>query len=186
MHEEMDFNIFDGMLLEICRLCKEHARQVMEWRNDPVTLSAFYHKEPKVWEEFWPEFRDTYFMFPDLPPLFLRDSGARVAFIRFLPRPSHGCRGRVVDVSLNVGPAHRGRGLGIQAVRTALQFLALKTNIDTVVAEVRRENIASHKTFLAAGFQRVEDTYHTVTETGEVCAISRYTLDISRSASSLS
>jgi sialic acid synthase SpsE/RimJ/RimL family protein N-acetyltransferase len=169
---------YGGLTLEICRPCEEHARQVMNWRNDPQTLSMFYHNDPKVWETFWPEFRDEYFKFSHLPPLFVRNSGDRVAFIRFLPcRSPVGC-GLAVDVSLNVAPAHRGRGHGAAAIRLAVEFLGCDTDFDTVVAEVRKKNVASHKTFLAAGFRKLDDTHHTVPETGEQCPIGRYIFDL--------
>lgn len=168
----------DGLTLEICRPCEEHARQVMDWRNDPHTLSVFFHKDPKAWDTFWPEFRDTYFVFPYLLPLFVRASGDRVAFIRFIPCPSPDGCGLAVDVSVNVAPAHRGRGLGANAIRIAVEFLGRNTNFDAVVAEVRKENIVSHKTFLAAGFRKLDDTHHTVVETGEQCAITRYVYDL--------
>ncbi|MBC8159558.1 MAG: N-acetylneuraminate synthase, partial [Alphaproteobacteria bacterium] len=71
--------------LEVCRPIEEHARLVMAWRNDPHTLAMSYHREAKVWDAFWPEFRDTYFAYPALPPMFLVADGERVAFLRYLP-----------------------------------------------------------------------------------------------------
>ena len=54
--------------LEICRPIEAHARLVIAWRNDPHTLEMFYHHEPKVWDKFYLEFRDDYFVDPNLPP----------------------------------------------------------------------------------------------------------------------
>ena len=112
-----------GLHIEICQPIEEHARLVMEWRNDPQTLSMFYHREPKVWDSFWPEFRDEYFADDTLPPFFVLDDCERAAFLRFQSiTPPAEATSPCVDVSINVAPTARGRGLGTRALRTAKQL----------------------------------------------------------------
>ena len=41
---------------EVVRALEEHGRLVMLWRNDPAALAASFHRQPKTWETFWPEF----------------------------------------------------------------------------------------------------------------------------------
>jgi N-acetylneuraminate synthase len=166
--------------LEICRPVEEHARQVMEWRNDPFSLAMFYHHSPKTWESFWPEFRDTYFSHPSLPPMFLCTQGKRTAFLRYQPvrHPEGANSGRTVDVSINVAPAARGRGLGRAAVELGSQYLSRTAGVDCVVAEVRVENEGSRRTFLGAGFREIGKTEKVVSDTGERCLIVRFIHDL--------
>ena len=165
--------------LEPCQPVPEHARLVMDWRNDPDTLTMFYHREPKIWELFWPEFRDSYFAVAELPPFFLRVEDERVGFLRFQPvARSPGKSRRTVDVSINIAPTHRGRRLAAAALRAGLDFLRDSDAADAVVAEVRQENAASCRAFLAAGFRELGEATHTVADTGERCLIVRFIYDI--------
>ena len=165
--------------LEPCQPIPEHARLVMDWRNDPHTLSMFYHREPKVWELFWPEFRDSYFKVAELPPLFLRIEGERVGFLRFQTVPQlPGETRRTVDVSINIAPAYRGRRLAAAALRAGLDFLRDSDAANAVVGEVLQENAASRRAFLAAGFRELGEATHTVADTGERCLIVRFIYNI--------
>ncbi len=68
---------------ECVRPCEEDARLVVQWRNDPETLRYSFHQEPKLWDDFYPEFIRDYFSHPLLPPLFILQNGDRVGFILF-------------------------------------------------------------------------------------------------------
>ena len=165
---------------EDCRPIEAHGRQVMDWRNDPVTLAMSYHREPKGWGTFWPEFRDEYFCYPDYPaPVFVASDGVRIAFLRFEPAAHpKGYSGRTVDISINVAPEHRGRGLGTAMLAAARDHLR-GHGIDSVCAEVRTANESSAKSFLGAGFEEIEATDKTIPDTGEVARIRRFLAELS-------
>ena len=168
-----------SMSLEVCRPIEEHARLIMEWRNDPHTLAMSYHHEPKVWETFWPEFRGTYFGCPALPPLFLRVGDEPVAFLRYLPTlHPEDAGGLCVDVSINVAPQARGHGLGRAALELGSEHVRRSAGADCVVAEVRVENEGSRRTFAAAGYRFFDETDKTVEDTGERCRIARLIHDL--------
>jgi len=143
----------DAVSFELCRPLPEHARLVMNWRNDPATLAASFHPAPKVWASFWPEFRDHYCGQQQPGPVFALVDGQRIGFLRFRPFPAlPGGGGRTVDLSINLAPEWRGQGWGtavLQAVESVLRAAA----IDSVVAEVFPDNPASAKSFLAAGYR---------------------------------
>jgi N-acetylneuraminate synthase len=162
---------------ELCQPIEEHARLIMAWRNDPVTLSMSYHREAKVWESFWPEYQTTYFS--DLPhPVFILMEGNRAGFIRFkrVPHP-RGWSGKTIDISINLSPKRRGKGLGQAALRAVYEYLLQEHGVDSVYAEVRTENAASHRAFLAAGFTDLGSTTKQV-DTGEFCLIHRYVREL--------
>lgn len=147
----------------------------MDWRNDAQTLAMSFHQEPKTWANFWPEFRDSYFAEPDLAPVFLLEDGHRVAFLRFRPaQHPEGLAGRCVDISINVAPNARGRGLGQRALRTVSHHILSSAGVDSVVAEVRVGNAASLSCFPAAGFQDAGRAEKLIPDTGERCEIIRF------------
>ena len=159
---------------ELANPAPEHARIVMEWRNDPETLAMFFHHEPKQWDGFREEFLREYFRHPDLPPLFALSNGERVAFLRFQPVPHPLDAGRrCCDISINVKPGRRGQGVGA-AVLKAVQPVLRAEGIDDVLAEIRLENQASRHAFENADFHLLGEAEHLVSDTGERCRIARY------------
>ncbi len=164
---------------ETCRPVEDHARQVMAWRNDPATLAMSYHHAPKQWDSFAAEFRDGYFgQGDDPPPAFALVDGQRAAFLRFqrIPHP-HGLAGNSIEISINVAPERRGRGLGTRILAAALIDLKAR-GIDSVYAEVRRENAASRKAFATAGFAVLGEAGKHVADTGEHCLIDRFLAEL--------
>jgi len=153
--------------IEVCSPREDCARLVMDWRNDPDTLKASFHREPKVWDTFWTEFTEDYYQDPALPPIFILVDQRRVGFLRFevMPHPL-GLRGTVIELSIVMAPAFRGRGLGTKALKAGLYYLQQK-GADSVIAEVRRENLASLKIFEKAGFEKIQETEKHITDTGE-------------------
>lgn len=165
--------------LEICRPIETHARIVMDWRNDPHTLAMFYHHDAKTWDSFFQEFRDDYFSDPSLLPMFVRCDGELVAFIRY-QQAQHpaGENGRAVDVSINVAPGARGRGIGSAALRLGSNYLRNTAGVDCVIAEVRQENIQSCRAFTAAGYREMGEAEKLIGDTGERCRIVRFVHDL--------
>ncbi len=140
---------------EILRPCEDHARLVMQWRNDPVTLSHSFDGRPKEWKLFWPEFLRDYFPVGVLPSLIARCDDERVAFVRFRPYSSpEGSHRRVCELSINVAPSARGKGIGC-AVLKAVGPIAAQQGYDDLLALVKRDNTASHKVFRNAGYTEI-------------------------------
>lgn len=156
-----------------CRGTKDEAQLVMRWRNDPTTLRMFYHHEPKRWPDFWEEYRERYLADPTLPPAFAVHEGQRVAFLRFQRVPAPGeTREPAADISINVDPAARGRGLGVRALVACDDYLAAR-GVKTCVAEVRLENLASRRAFARAGWRVHDEIEKEVVDTGERCRVER-------------
>jgi sialic acid synthase SpsE/RimJ/RimL family protein N-acetyltransferase len=167
----------DAITLETCRPVEEHARQIMEWRNDPTTLLMSFHRAPKLWDAFRSEYRDDY-MVADPLPCFALEHGSRVGFLRWRPvAHPEGLNGPCVDISIMVAPQQRGRGFGARMLRAAHDELR-RLGIDAVAAEIRDENHASHRAFLAAGYRLLGAGVHVVAETGERVAVRRYVCEL--------
>ncbi|MEI6986302.1 MAG: GNAT family N-acetyltransferase [Rhodospirillaceae bacterium] len=167
----------EAITFELCRPIEVDARQVMAWRNDPVTLSMCFHRDPKEWDSFWPEYRDCYFQ-SEPEPVFARFQGCQVAFLRFCPETNpQGLSDRLVDISINLAPGWRGRGLGTAILRAASDYL-LAAGIDTIHAEIRCGNAASLHAFTAAGYQALGEAQKLVIDTGETASIWRFVLNL--------
>src|SRR5271166_3999324 len=158
---------------ESCEPIPEHARLIMALRNDPVTLSISYHREPKVWDAFWQEYQTACFG-DQVPPMFILDQGERTGFIRCrrAPHPNH-LAGLTVDISINIGPGRRGKGLGQAALRAVKVHLSEHFAVDSIYAEVRQENGASYRAFLGTGFTDLGLAPKHIPDTGETCQIHR-------------
>ena len=173
----------DQIVFEPCRPTQGEALLVMTWRNDPSTLANSFHRAPKSWDNFWPEFRDTYCMgtpgCQSTPgPVFALIDGARVGFLRFRPaQPPHGESARCVDISINLAPEARGRGLGTAILKAATGYLGA-AGIKTVLAEVRLENAASLRAFEAAGYRSLGPAETKIADTGECAKIISFILEL--------
>ena len=166
--------------LEMCRPIEAHCALVMAWRNDPRTLAASFDGAPKVWETFWPDFRDSYFSQSRFPPLFALLDGARIGFIRFRPLgdPKGGAR-RCVDISVNLAPEFRGRGLAAGLIEQAADLVRRSGGVDRIVAEIRDGNAGSVRAFEKAGFTSIGVGEKRSSESGTVFVVHRLVLDLS-------
>lgn len=148
------------------------ARLVMEWRNNPQTLQMFYHQEPKIWPDFFVEFLDNYFETPSyLFPLFAEANGEKVAFLKF-GLIDDNSNSITTDISINIAPAYRGKGLAAPIIDSASKLLK-KSGVSQIVAEIRRINIPSIKSFQRAGFTIIETTSKLIPDTQETAEIVR-------------
>lgn len=160
---------------EFVRPIERDARLIMQWRNDPDTLRVSMHTQPKVWQTFYPEFLNSYFLFSDLPPLFILLNGERVAFVRLDPieHPEKITERRCVEISINVAPSFRNQGIGIATLKIVKEWIK-KRGYDDLYAKIKIDNKASQKAFLAAGFKPLTDELFVVEDTGEKVAVHRY------------
>ena len=159
-----------------CRIVEADARLVMTWRNDPDTLAASFHSAPKVWDEFWPEYRDDYFA-TAVPPVFALADGVAIGFLRFEPVRASGVGGVTVDISINLDPARRGQGLG-RAVLTAAQDYLSSQGVDAILAAIKPDNSASIAAFADAGFRHVSSATKQIADTGETHPVELYAANL--------
>lgn len=159
---------------EIVRPLESHARLIMQWRNEPSTLAMSFHQSPKIWETFYPEFINSYFSFPDLPPIFVWIDGQRCAFLRFKPIPNPiDLSRKCCDISIIVAPEIRGKGIGQQILKEIQSWVA-QQGYDDLYALVKIENAVSCKAFLHAGYNRLENITYTIPDTDEKVQVCQF------------
>lgn len=158
--------------------CEEHLRLVWQWRNDEDSRRFSFHSAFKSWEDFSKDYRRRYAAFHDLPPLFALYGGARIAFLSFEPiNHLNDLKRRCCNLSINVAPEWRGKGLGTVILRQILPWLR-ERGYDTVSADVRVENSVSAHAFEKAGFKLLEHTWHYISDIDETVAIFRYSVEL--------
>ncbi len=150
------------------------ARQVMLWRNDPVTLSMSFRKEPKVWETFWPEYCNSYFSNQHLPPLFASYDSKEIAFLKFSRYVADNkIPENAVDIGIIIAPEHRNKGLGSIVLREAAHRM-IRQGFSAVIAEIKCENVPSIAAFRNAGYILLDSTRKEIPEIKESIPVYRY------------
>lgn len=142
---------------ETVKPIQEHAELIMKWRNDPTTLCMSYHSTPKIMPDFYQEFIETYFIEKQCPPVFAVKDNDRVAFLKFSRyKEWDDSNDYIVDISINVKPSARCKGIGTQVLKGSIEYLRSK-DVQGVVAEIKKENIASIRAFERAGFVFIDE-----------------------------
>jgi RimJ/RimL family protein N-acetyltransferase len=123
------------------RATAEDALDVLAWRNDAITRAM--SRNADVIDEathlawFGQALED-----PARILLIGEEGGAKAGMVRF-------DLGAESEVSININPAFRGRGVGAE-----LLVLAMSSVDGLVLAEIKPENVASQRLFERAGFVR--------------------------------
>lgn len=160
---------------ECVRPIKEDAELIMQWRNDHETLKMSIHTAPKVFDQFFKEFLTKYFISPSLPPLFILFDNQRAAFVFFeqVEQPEQLHHRRCVEISINVAPEFRQKGLGTEILKETQEWIK-KQGFDDILAIVKKENLASQKAFEGAGYNKLENSFKVNEKTGEKIEVLRY------------
>lgn len=127
---------------------EQDSRQVWTWRSDPVSRAVSGDSEPIPWSShqqwFAQVLRD-----PRRHLLILtQPAGEDVGVLRFDELDDEGAW----QVSINLSPAARGRGLGAVALQRGESWLRARASPQRLVAEIRADNVASLRTFERAGY----------------------------------
>ncbi|MCB0273037.1 MAG: GNAT family N-acetyltransferase [Bdellovibrionales bacterium] len=136
---------------EKARKTQDDAKLIMKWRNDPHTLEMFYDQTPKKWPSFWQEYQKDYFQKNALTPRFAKLEGKKVAFLRSSSYVDKKISGKVFDIDINLAKPYRNKGLS-SVILEKFARIIFASGADTIVAEVKKTNLASIKAFERAGF----------------------------------
>ncbi|MGB1007818.1 MAG: GNAT family N-acetyltransferase [Thalassobaculaceae bacterium] len=124
---------------------------VFAWRNDPLTRSMSRASAPVTWDDHQRWFAAVIDI-PSRRVVIAEGAGARLAVVRFDRMDGGDGAGTVWEVSINLNPAWRGRGLGGAVLRAACDGFQAPGASLSLHAEIRAENAASRRVFEAAGF----------------------------------
>ena len=138
------------MKISITSAKEEHSKAIWEWRNDETTRAMFINQDFVSWESHEKWYSKA--LNDNNRHFYVGRLGDDLAgVIRFdkLENADH-----TYDVSINIDPNKRGKGVGKQFLSKAIEiFLQDVLDAKTIIAEIKKENIPSTRTFLSAGFQ---------------------------------
>jgi len=129
----------------------DDSRNLFEWRNDPNTRNASLNTQEIQWEEH-ENWYVSVLQNPNVSIYIAEDFPAQ-------PSPLGMCRfnlsdeAETVEVSINLNPEHRGKGLAQSILHEALEVFALQhPQVRELTATIREENLPSMKIFVAENF----------------------------------
>lgn len=139
------------MEISIRNAAQKDEKKIFEWRNDPDSIAMSLSSKTISWDEHSNWYRSalkndniliTICEFDDSP-------NQDIGMVRFDFNPS----GKNASISINLNPEVRGKSLGQHCLRAAINSMQ-KDNKDFVkiVADIKKENMASIKTFKKVGF----------------------------------
>jgi RimJ/RimL family protein N-acetyltransferase len=128
------------------------SRRLFDWRNDPLTRAMSRGPDPVAWEvhEIW--FAEA-LADPDRDILIGLAEGAEIGMVRFdLDAEWSDETGREAEISINLAPSARGRGLAAPLLAAAIRAFNHNRRCE-IRAEIRADNLPSRRAFEAAGFR---------------------------------
>lgn len=140
-----------AQMLAVRRACLDDAMDILRWRNDPVARAMSRHNEPINESDHMAWYSGAVV---DPNRLFLVGilDGMSIGIVRF-----DNLGASMTEVSITVAPEARGKGLGGELLRLALQYLHSVTPSVPVLAVARMDNNSSLRLFQAQGFIRDSD-----------------------------
>lgn len=123
-----------------------------QWRNDKGTRRHSFAEKRISWPEHQKWFSQS-LKSRDRKIYIATQRGKKVGMIRFdFPKNA------ITEVSINIHPEYRGRGLGRAVLKKASERLAKQYPARLQKARIRDGNPASEKIFAAAGFFKIHDS----------------------------
>ena len=145
-----EFNIY-FMKIFIRNATKKDVKNIFEWRNDSDSIAMSLSSKVISWDEHLKWYRSA-----------LKDDNIMITICEFENRQNQEI-GMVrfdfdplknsASISINLNPIARGKSIGQYCLRAAINFMQKKNkNFKKIVADIKKENIASIKSFEKAGF----------------------------------
>jgi RimJ/RimL family protein N-acetyltransferase len=129
------------------------ARSLFDWRNDPLTRAASAGTAEVAWDEHEAWLTRVLSSGRQRIYIAMQDDGAPVGMVRFDGRDDGSA-----EVSINLDPARRGRGLGLAVLQAAIDAFDGERDVPAVLhAVIRPANAASIRLFEAVGFVAERD-----------------------------
>lgn len=136
--------------LKLDTAAKNDCKDIWLWRNHPEARKNFFNPNPIPWKEHREWFYSK-----------IKDEDAKI-YIAVLKKNKIGVirfeiKGDLAKVSVNLNPDFFGKGLGYKVIRFGTEkFLKEIKARKQIIAEIKRDNVASQKVFAKAGYRMAE------------------------------
>jgi RimJ/RimL family protein N-acetyltransferase len=122
---------------------------ILIWRNDIVSRKTAFNQNPIHLNDHLAWFRNI-----------LKDNTVKLYMIEAAYRKIGVVRfsfDKDVEVHINLNPEFRGKGLGAEALKLAIDKYVNDTKRDEIYAKIKNNNRASLKIFKKCGFKRIKE-----------------------------
>lgn len=149
--ELLKFNKSDGMLLK--NLNNKDMVDLFNWRNNPEVRKNFFNSHKITWDEHKDWFEK------------ITNEITASVYVAFQGKEKVGTiryedKGNFISVSVMLNPAFIGKGLGPQIIILGTEkFIKERKPSKRIVAEIKKENRASIKAFIKAGYKKNDTVY---------------------------
>ncbi|HSR30804.1 MAG TPA: UDP-2,4-diacetamido-2,4,6-trideoxy-beta-L-altropyranose hydrolase [Anaerolineae bacterium] len=131
---------------------RDDVQVLFQWTNDPLVRQMSFHQEPIPWEEHRRWFERV-----------TSDPGTVLLIVELLEKGKWNRCGQVRIanngiVSISLSAEYRGRGLGVQALKSAITFPGTRLHNGVLRAYIKPENMPSKRIFERVGFELVGST----------------------------
>lgn len=131
----------------------EDGSLIMNWRNDPVTITMSYNQKIYNWDEFRPLYYNNYFN-NYIPSLFAIFDQVKIGFVGF----SETLNPEYIVISINLDPIHRYKGYGTPIIKKVLYHIRQHFPvIKYVISEIKTNNHSSIRVFEKSGFRFIRN-----------------------------
>ncbi len=133
----------------------EDCEVIWQWWNDPVTRSMMKNNDPVPWKQHCVWYENLLKDDSRILCMGLLDN-LKIGVVRF---DTQGVG--VYEVSINMNPQVRGKGLGWQVLKKSIEFMTKQRKVVKFFATFKKTNVPSKRTFEKAGFSISEELkYH--------------------------
>ena len=146
----------ESLMSNIINLTKAEINDIndiFEWRNHPDIRKNSFNQELLSWDEhekwFMAKLKD-----PDTTAYMAYYKEIKVGTIRFESKD------RVIKTNVMLNPLFLGKGLGSKVIKLGVERFIMEKKPDMqIIAEIKKDNIASIKAFQKADFKKNGTTY---------------------------
>lgn len=128
-------------------------QDLFEWRNHQIVRKNSFNVSPISWQEHvnWYKLKKKD---PNVTIYIAYYKRSKIGVIRFEDKDD------VIKVSITLNPVFIGRGMGKKVIRCATEkFVADKKPNKPIIAEIKKGNVASSKSFQMAGFKEKHSVF---------------------------
>ena len=143
----VEARLVDASTITIRRVTADDIIDLFKWRNHPRVRKNFFNRHTVEWEA-----HESWFKTKSRDPntyLYIACSGSRkIGYIRF------DCEKDKASVSVALDPIFFGKRLATSIITLGVERFIKEKGLDqTILAEIKNDNIASIKAFQKAGFE---------------------------------
>lgn len=138
-------------MITVRKATREDINILFEWTNDPITRAESFNQNKIEYNEHV-QWLDRKLSDPNALILICRKDGTRIGVVRFDKRESSSI------VSISLGNQYRGRGIGVQMLEQAIDYVKNINFCSYLIAYIKTGNIASRNIFAKNGFECVDNS----------------------------